>query len=275
MMRDDKLRSTGSFAHPILAGTVGATLLPLFVGLWLTEKRRRMLAILGIVAATLMTVTSNSSTPLLAYVAGVFGLCLWPIRSWLRMMRWGLVLTLTFLHMIMKGPVWSLIARIDLVGGSSADHRYQLVNQCILHSSEWWLVGVRNNGQWGWDMWDTANQYVATAQSSGPPPVHPVHFHSGLRVQIRRPLVARRGGQPAEVLMFWSMGGVLFAHVVGFFGITYFDQTIVVWYSVLAMVSAGYVFARRPQAAPATAVRKASDGFPQAEAPEPLWSAVQ
>ena len=119
------------------------------------------------VAATVMTMASNSSTPLLAYLSGVFGLCMWPLRDAMRLIRWGIVLSLVFLHMIMKAPVWHLISRIDIAGGSSSYHRYALVDNCIRHFGDWWLLGVKYNGQWGWDMWDTANQYVALAQSSG------------------------------------------------------------------------------------------------------------
>ena len=35
MERDGKFRATGCFAHPIIAGTFGAVLVPLFVALWL------------------------------------------------------------------------------------------------------------------------------------------------------------------------------------------------------------------------------------------------
>lgn len=274
MMRDDKLRATGSFAHPILAGTVGAVLLPLFVGLWWAERRYRALAVVGIIAATVMTLTSNSSTPMLAYMAGVFALCLWPIRNGLRLVRWGLVLTLILLHLVMKGPVWSLIAHIDLVGGSSADHRYQLVNQCILHFQDWWLLGVKFNGQWGWDMWDTANQYVATAQSSGLLPF--ILFVSILVYGFKYTGRSRRAvaGNKRDVLLFWSFGGALFAHVVGFFGITYFDQTSVVWYSLLAIISAGYAFARQPKPEAQPEVAAPESIFAQL-APEPTWSTIR
>jgi hypothetical protein len=37
----------------------------------------------------------------------------------------------------------------------------------------------------------------------------------------------------------------MFANVVAFFGISYFDQTIVAWYALLAMISAAVVSARR------------------------------
>ena len=66
----------------------------------------------------------------------------------------------------MKAPVWFLIARIDLVGGSSSDHRAELVNMFITRVSDWWLIGA-DSANWGWGMWDTANQYVGEGLAGG------------------------------------------------------------------------------------------------------------
>jgi hypothetical protein len=41
-----------------------------------------------------------------------------------------------------------------------------------------------------------------------------------------------------EELFIWALGACLFANLVAFFGISYFDQTIVGWYAVLAMIAA-------------------------------------
>jgi hypothetical protein len=35
----------------------------------------------------------------------------------------------------------------------------------------------------------------------------------------------------------WAFGSALFAHLVAFLGITYFDQIFVIWYLLLAMIS--------------------------------------
>jgi cyanate permease len=36
----------------------------------------------------------------------------------------------------------------------------------------------------------------------------------------------------------WLLGATLFAHVVGFFGISYWDSNECVWFAFLAMISA-------------------------------------
>ncbi len=81
MARDDKFRAAGPFGHPILAGTFGAIMLPLFIGLWLKDKNKRNLAILGVIASAVVTISGNSSTALLGFAAGLLSLCLWPIRK--------------------------------------------------------------------------------------------------------------------------------------------------------------------------------------------------
>ena len=165
--RDGRFRAQGPFAHSILAGTFGAVIVPLFIALWCKGRKYRLLSGAGILSGTIMIVTCDSSTPVLAFGAGLMAFCLWPIRNRMRAVRWGIVVTLVALHMVMHGPVWSLIEKIDISGGSSSYHRYMLVDQCIRHFGDWWLVGIKDTSVWGWDMWDTANQYVNTCENSG------------------------------------------------------------------------------------------------------------
>lgn len=237
MERDGKLRATGSFAHPILAGTFGAILVPLFVALWWKGKRYHKIAVTGIIAATVMTIACNSSTPVMGYAAGVLALCLWPLRGWMRAIRWGILLTLVTLHLVMKQPVWHLIARMDITGGSSSWHRFMLVDQCIRHFGDWWLIGVKDTSAWGWDMWDTANQYVATCDGSG---LIPFLLFLAILVYAFKYVGRARGAAGKDkkrALFVWALGSSLFANVISFVGISYFDQTIVAWYALLAFIS--------------------------------------
>src|SRR5581483_4170234 len=165
MVRDSKLRAMGPFQHPILAGSFGGVCLPLFLALWV--KRQRFYAALGIMASMTIIFASASSTPILAFVFGAFAFSLWRYRRYMRMVRWGIVGVLLTLQLAMKAPVWALIQRVDLVGGSSGFHRFNLVDQTIRHFWDWWLFGVKNTFNWGPDLWDHANQYVAVATNSG------------------------------------------------------------------------------------------------------------
>jgi len=257
--RADRFRALGCFGHPILAGTFGAILVPLFVMLWQRGRKNRVLAGVGLVAATVITLTSNSSTPILAYAGGVMALCLWPIRNWMRVVRWGVVITIVSLHMVMKAPVWHLISRIDISGGSSGYHRFMLVDQCIRHFGDWWLVGVKSTYDWGWDMWDTANQYVGICDSSGLLP-----FLLFLAIIVYGFKYLGRARKLAEnrkqQIFLWALGAALFANVVAFVGISYWDQTQVVWLGLLAAICAATV------ARPTKKLTEAAVGVPTGEA---------
>jgi hypothetical protein len=48
---------------------------------------------------------------------------------------------------------------------------------------------------------------------------------------------ASEGEETKKRLLFWSLGAVLFAHVMTFLSVAYFDQILVFWYLLLAMIS--------------------------------------
>ena len=237
-IREGRLRSQGPFAHPIIAGCFGATLVPLCVGLWALGKKCKKYALAGILSGLVITITSASSTPALALVAGIGALCLWPIRGKMRWIRWGIVLALVSLQMVMKAPVWALISRVGVVGGSSGWDRYNLVNQCIMHFKDWWLVGTNQYPSWGWSMWDLCNDYVAEAERGGL--LTFVLFIGLLTMALEAVGRARKQfeGYFQSEFFIWAIGCALFAHMAAFFGISYFDQMIVVWYALLAIILA-------------------------------------
>jgi hypothetical protein len=236
-IREGKIRSQGAFQHSILAGVFAATLVPLFCMLWKNGKSKIMGAI-GLLGALVMTVTSQSSTPLLAYAASILGICLWPIRKRMRSVRWGIVIALLLLALVMKAPVWFIIAHIDLTGGSSGYHRAELVDQFIRHFGDWWLIGTKDAGTWGWDMWDVQNQYVDAGETGGIAAF--IFFIALISRCFARIGNARKGidGDKNRESHFWLLGSALFANCLAFIGANYFDQTKMSWFILLAMISA-------------------------------------
>jgi hypothetical protein len=238
LIREGRVRSQAFFGHSIIAGCYGATLFPLCVWLWLKGGAAKRYALVGAVSSALMVVTSASSTPIMGLAGATLAFCFWPLRRQMRWVRRGLVATLILLHLVMHGPVWALIARINVVGGNSADHRYQLVNQCVLHFWDWWLVGTKENNSWGWDMWDTANQFVGTAESAG------LLAFVCFVALFSRSFRAIGNGRAAydsdkrKQFELWTVGCVIFTQLVNFAGVDYFDQTTMAWYIFLAMVVA-------------------------------------
>src|SRR3984957_3529249 len=107
-MREGSFRAQGAFAHPILAGAFGVALIPLFWWLWSTGKAKTA-GVIGFCGSMGMMLTSASSTPLMAFLAAILGWAAWSIRSKMRIVRWGFVVMLIALHLVMKSPVWFLI----------------------------------------------------------------------------------------------------------------------------------------------------------------------
>jgi hypothetical protein len=235
--REGSIRAQGAFSHAILAGCFGATLLPLFFWLWKVGNAK-LLAGIGVVAATIITVTSASSTPLLVYMAVILGVCLWPMRKQMRPLRWVIVITLITLHLVMKAPVWFLINHVDLVGGNSGYHRAMLIDMFVRHFGDWWLHGTNAASTWGWDMWDLSNQFVAEGESGGLATF--ICFVAMISISFGMIGKARKAveGDRQKEWFLWLFGVAMFAHVVAYFGISYYDHMQVSWFTFLAAIPA-------------------------------------
>ena len=236
-VRNGVARSEGPFAHELMAGAFGSTLLVPFWLLWKTRKAKAAAAF-GLVGAALMTWTSGSSTSLMSFVAGIVAIFFWPFRQSMRLIRWGIVAGLVALQCVMKAPVWFLIARVDLTGSSSSYQRAELVDQFIRHFSDWWLIGVKSMGGWGWDLWDAQNQFVNVGETGGL--LAFILFIAMISICFAKLGDARKAvaGDKEREWFLWLLGAALFSNVVAFFGVNYFDQTKFAWFALLAMISA-------------------------------------
>lgn len=244
VIRDGKPRCQGPFVTSITAGSFGATLVPLFVCLWFKEKHK-IFSIAGLISATIITIASVSSGPLLSYCFALLGLAMWSFRQHMRFIRWGILFVLITLHVYMKAPIWYLIARISNFIGGHGYHRSQLINQAITHFNDWWLLGTTYTAHWMYStlsidptMIDCTNQYISEGIKGGL--LKMVLFIAIIVICFRELGRALRvmENQPFAVrFTLWSMGASLLAHMVTFTSITYFDQMIVLWYLLLAVIS--------------------------------------
>src|SRR5580704_12578806 len=236
-IREGRIRSQAVFQHSLLAGSFGATVIPLFVLLWKSGKSK-FLAMTGAVGATVMVATASSSTPVMAWFAGLVAAFCWPLRKRMRILRWGAVALLLSLCLVMQAPIWFLIARVSVANGSSSYHRAMLVDQFVRHFSDWWLVGTNENQKWGFDMWDTSNRYVEEGETGGLAAL--ICFVGLIYLNFSRIGTARKMLEKdrKHEWMLWLLGAAFFAHLVAFWGISYFDQTRVTWFALIAMIVA-------------------------------------
>lgn len=242
-LREGRIRAQGPFAHPILAGTVGAACLPLMVGLW---RQHRRTAIAGILACGTMIIACASSGPILGSLAAAGALCMWRWRHRMRLVRWMAVLGYIGLDLVMKAPAYYLISRIDLAGGSTSWHRAFLIDAALNHISEWWFAGTDYTRHWidygvGWTdkHVDITNHYVQMGIWGGLPLMFLFLAILARGFRFVGQWERQRGkASTTSGFMVWSLGASLFSHATSFISISYFDQSVVFIYLTLAAISA-------------------------------------
>jgi hypothetical protein len=237
-VREGVLRCQGPFGHPILAGSFGAAWVPLFVGMWLQGRGQRLLAMLGIASAGLITVLAGSSGPVAAMGSGILGCAMWPFRNSMKAARWGVVVVLVFLQIVMKAPVWFLFARVNIFSGSTGWHRANLIDRTITNFPDWWLLGAKDTMSWGVWAGDITNQFILQGVRGGI--VTLVLFTSIVVIcfaTVGRATRMMEGQSRNAQLLFWCTGATLFAHVISFMSVSYFDQNVVNWYLLLAITA--------------------------------------
>jgi hypothetical protein len=236
LVRGGVRRCEGPFAHPILAGTFAATLLPFFIALW--WQHTRLLAAIGIIAAFAIILFAASSGPVLACAAGLGALCLWPFRRKLYVLRWTAGLGLAGLALVMNAPVWFVIAKLDVFSGSTGWHRADLIHQAVTHLSDWWLVGTKTTENWEEGLFDVTNQYIVYGTEGGLITMLLFIVIIALCFRTVGKALRRTERERGNAAMFiWAMGAALFAHAINFMGVSYFDQNFVMWCMLLAMIS--------------------------------------
>lgn len=244
-VREGRLRAQGPFRHPILAGTVAATWIPLFAALWHEKgSSARLLSIVAVFSATVIVVLTSSSGPIMTYAFAVLSILLWRLRKSLRTLWYLLLLGLIVLAVVMKAPVWFVIARVGDVLGGGGYHRAFLIDQAIRHFGDWWLVGTSNTANWmvntlaiNPNMVDITNQFILEGVNGG---MITLAVFVLLLWTAFRILVAAIPSDPLdsfEARVGWGLWGSLFSHVITFFSVAYFDQTNMFWYMLLACIS--------------------------------------
>jgi hypothetical protein len=241
MIRDGVARSQGSFRSPITAGAYGATFAILFAGMIYARVHRRA-SIVGLIASTLIVISSHSSGPLLGLLLGIAALTCWRFRQHTRSLRWGILFTLVGLHIVMKAPVWFLLGRISDVVGGGGYHRSYLIDQFVSHFDSWWLLGTSDTEGWmptqlvlgGADL---TNRFVADGVAGGLiglilSVMLVVRCFQHLGLALRRIQINRL----AHKKFVWALGSTLVGSIGVLFSVTYFDQMHVVWYFLLACI---------------------------------------
>jgi len=227
-IRHGTVRARGPFSHPILAGTFGSVVIPLFIAVFLGRRNERILFASACVGATIMIVASGSSGPVVAFGVGVFGWVIWRFRRHMRLFLWAAVCIAVVIHFVREKPIWHLIQRLSTITGGTGHHRYKLIDAFLRRFNEWALVGTDNTAHWGWGLQDTTNQYVAEGIKGGLATLILFIVVLGVSfVQLRhaRNFFERLNGPKSLwALLAWGSSVSLAVHCVSFISVSYFGQ---------------------------------------------------
>lgn len=235
LIREGRLRAQGAFSHPILAGTFGATLLPLSWGI--LQRNKKGLAVTGVICSFIITVASSSSGPIVTLAMGMFAVFFWRFNKYTRLARNAFFISVIGLQLVMKAPVWHLIGRIDIVGGSTGYHRFRLIDAAVNNFFGWFAFGVRNTGDWGWELSDITNQYILEGAKSG---IIPLILFTVIIALCFKTIGKTRIRFPDNIKLqkyIWAFGATLFAHMISFISISYFGQIVFFYYLLIGMIS--------------------------------------
>jgi hypothetical protein len=240
-VRHGKTRAHGPFGHAIFSGTVGAVCLPLAGLFW---RRERGLALVGVGATVAMVYASASSGPIMTMLTILFGLALWQVRDRMRAVRWGAVGLVLALSLVMNAPVYYLPSRIDFTGSSTGWHRAFLIESSINHLNEWWFAGtdytrhwMPTGVQWNAKHTDITNHYLHMGVMGGLPLM--LLFMGVVTAgfaAVGKAMRQQRDAPLERQFVIWTLGVILFGHATTFFSISYWDQTVVYFYFVLAAI---------------------------------------
>ncbi len=247
-IREDRVRCFGSFRHPSLLGSLGATFFPLFVvTAVIGEERKR--AVMGAVLGTGVVLLSNSGGPVSVLATGVVALCFWPLRRLMGVVCAGMFTAIVALDLVMKAPVWYLLMRLSSVTGGTGWHRSYLIDMAVQDLGRWWLAGLPIAETRHWFPYfieatggaDITNQYIAFGLNAGL--LGLILFLAFITCAYRylgRAMHAlrERDDMPGyEEGLLWGLGAMLTVHVFNWLGITYFDQFVTIWVLQMAAIA--------------------------------------
>ena len=239
-------RCVGSFMHPSLLGSFGASFMLLYIGLTFS-KENRVKGAAGVLLCLGIVFLSNSGGPLSFAAVGIGAWLLWPVRTKMEIVRRLMLAMLVVLALIMKDPLWYLPTKISLLFGGSGWHRSYLMHQAAAHVDQWWLAGMPMDQTRDWFPYlvegaaDMTNLFLVFGVDAGLLGMFFLVFffakafrQLGLALSITR----RNAKKPNETeYLLWGLGCAHVGHIINFFAITYFDQTAMVWLMQLAAIA--------------------------------------
>jgi hypothetical protein len=137
-----------------------------------------------------------------------------------------------------------LLAKVNLVGGSTGWHRAALIEAAINHFSEWWATGTDVTRHWMptgvyWDPdhTDITNHFLYMGVLGGMLLMSLfIAVFVCAFIGVGQSLRANPTAPFQRKFLVWTAGAILFGHAVSFLSVMYFDQSIVYVYLIFGAV---------------------------------------
>jgi len=221
-LREGEHRCHGPFSHPIMMGLFVVAFVPLMVG-WAMTGGSKFLAFAYTAASLFIAHSTRSSTPLAYLIISLMALAAYRWRRYALAFFWASAVSMVFMHFAMEKGVFHLMARVNLISGSTGWYRYYVIDQAIRHFKDWALLGVKSTLPWG--VHDLTNQYVLIGVRGGL--ITLVLFITLLFmcfISIGKVMKPETKG--LRDILTWSVGAGLFAHCASYMAVSYFGQQI-------------------------------------------------
>jgi hypothetical protein len=135
----------------------------------------------------------------------------------------------------MKAPVWHLMARVNIFGGSTGFHRYFLFNNFVNHVSEWFVLGTKSTAHWGHAQTDLTNQFVLEGVRGGMITLmlFIMLIYNAVKISGKYSL---NSVIPQTQWISWGICVAILGHFVTFWGVSYFGQINMLLYFAFSLV---------------------------------------
>lgn len=237
-LREGRLRCQGAFPHPIHAGVFWAGLLPLCFGLWkISTGTWKVLGLIGAACCLSIIFLSASSTPVIGIAAALLGLILFFFRHQVKPILISFAVLLLVLHIVMDAPVWHLIGRIDVAGGSTGYHRYRLIDAAVNNFGQWWLIGLETTAHWGRQLHDVTNHYILQGVRGGiwTLVLFVMVIVEAMSIVVK--LSTKNTVTPETQIIAWTVGTCLLVHLICFLAVSYFHQINALWWMAIGLAA--------------------------------------
>ncbi len=208
-------------------------------------KKDKILGILGILSLIVIIISTHSGGPILTLLSACFAIILYSKRKHMKVIVWGGITCIFLLSVYMKAPIWYLMSKVSSLVGGTGWHRAYLIDQAIGHINEWWLFGTNQTSHWmpyalsaESNMSDITNQFLVEGVRGGLVTMLIFIYLIYMLFKALNINIKHEGENKRNTLFLWVLGSSLFAHVISFFGVSYFDQITVVLFFLIGTISA-------------------------------------